>query len=197
MSMNGIIRHIYLALAACASLLLSCAADGKSQGVPSQTVPEMPLKFQVSEASIEMYRHGGYTVGVVADTIVLRGSGQGEWTEIRSARGVHNKYCIRYSPYDFVGLLRVFFVNQFITFGSNYTGYQSLTDPTDDGEVHLLQSVTVDAGIIALVVRIKDCAKSISFIPGKDSNRKPACLDSLAQEVEHFARKYSIDQSSK
>ena len=191
MSKNWIFRHIWAASAICACLLLFFAANGKSQEILSQMDPEMPLKFQVSEASIEMYRRGGYTIGVAVDTIILRGTGEGEWTKIVSAWNEHTKYHIRYSAYDFVGLLRIFFVNQFFTFGPNYRGYKSLMDPTSDGTVHTVQSAT-DAGTITLVVRIDDYVKSIVFIPGKDFSRKPACLDSLVQEVEYFTKKFAI-----
>jgi hypothetical protein len=154
----------------------------------------MPLKFQVSEASIEMYRCGGYSAEVAVDTIILRGTGEGERTHIVSARNENNKYHIRYSAYDFVGLLRIFFVNQFFTFGSNYVGWQTISDPASDGTVHTGgRTYIVDAPTIMLVVRIESYVKSIRFIPGKDSNnRKPACLDSLAQEVDYFAGKFAI-----
>jgi hypothetical protein len=190
--MNWSFRTNRAPLAITCCLLLFFAASGISQENRSNSDSERPLTFQVSDASIEMYKRGGYTIGVVADTIILRGTGEGEWTEIRSAQQLHNKYHVRYSAYDFVGLLRIFFVNQFFTFGPTYTGYKSLLDPASDGTVHTLQSVTVDAGTITLVVRIDDYVKSIVFIPGKSFSRKPACLDSLAQEVEYFTKKHTI-----
>lgn len=188
LSMNWNFRHLWVTPAISVCLLLFFAASGTSQEVRGHTDSEKPLQFKASEASIEMYK----SAYGVADTIILRGTGEGKWTEIWPMWNEHNKHHMRYSTYDFIGLLRIFYVNQFFTFGSTYTGYQSLLDPASDGTVQTLQGVTYDAGTIALVVRIEDYVKSIVFIPGKDFKRKPACLDSLAQEVEYFTKRHTI-----
>jgi hypothetical protein len=188
MNMNKKFRGLWVMLLIGCSMLLF-ASDGKSQDNGGSTISEPPLKFRISEASIEMHKNSGYSVSGAADTIVLRGNGEGELIESQVSPREHHRYPVRFSAEDFGGLLRLFYLEQFFTFGPRYTGWKSLSDVASDGTVGTLTTGIVDAPTITLIVRIEDYVKSVTFVSGKALTRKPASLDSLAQEVEDFTKR--------